>query len=400
VGKTNFTKRALETLRPRAKRYNVLDEATRGLGVTVYPSGVKTFYHVKKVLGRPERTTIGSFPDMSVENARGKAAELNGKLARWKSNDYAGASPLERRAPSVTLDDLFKGYVERHLRVYAKSPDKAVYMAEWLFKLFDEFKTRRIDQIRRTDIAGFHSRIGNERSQYIANRALQLIRSVFNWGIRAELFLAQNPASGLELFHENKRTRFLQKEEMPKFFKALKDEPNRDLVDYLWLALMTGARRGDILGSRWCDINLERRLWTVPNPKARETYVIALMKEAVQVLKRRKENSKSEFVFPSATAAGGHVVDVKRAYESFRKRACLPDLRLHDLRRSLGSWMVNNGASLPVIQKTLGHASFASTEIYARLNVSSVRPAIATATKAMIAASKKTPQLLASAGSA
>ena len=180
--KTNFTKRALETLRPKAKRYNVLDEATRGLGVAVYPSGVKTFYHVKKVLGRPERTTIGSFPDVSVENARGKAAELNGKLARWKSNDYAGASPLERRAPSVTLEDLFKGYVERHLKVYAKSPDKAVYMAEWLFKLFDEFKTRRVDQIRRTDIAEFHSRVGNERSQYIANRALQLIRSVFNWG--------------------------------------------------------------------------------------------------------------------------------------------------------------------------------------------------------------------------
>jgi integrase len=392
VGKINFTKRSLEILRPRDKRYNVLDENTRGLGIAVYPSGAKTFFHVKKVMGRPERTTLGSFPDFTVENARGKAGELNGKLARWKSNDYIGPSPLKPHTARVTLTDIFNGYVEQHLKPNAKNKDRAVYAAEWFFKLFGELRTRRADHVRREDIAQFKNRIATDRSQYVANRALQMIRSVFNWAIRAELFSGANPASGLELFHEGKRTRFLQKEEMPMFFAALKEEPNRDLADYLWIALMTGARRGDILSARWCDINLDQGLWTVPNPKAREVYVVALMPEAAKVLRRRKEIYGDEWVFPG-NGKSGHLVEVKRSWCAFRSRAGLPDLRLHDLRRSLGSWMASTGASLPVIQKTLGHASFVSTQIYARLNVDSIRADISTATKLMIAASnQKLPQ--------
>jgi integrase len=388
VGKTNFTKRSLEALRPKDKRYNVLDENTRGLGIAVYPSGAKTFFHVKKVMGRPERTTLGSFPDFTVENARGKAGELNGKLARWKSNDYVGPSPLKRRTARVTLTDLFNGYVEQHLKPNAKNKDRAVYAAEWFFKLFADLRTRRAEHIRRADIAEFKNRIGTERSQYVANRALQMIRSVFNWAIRTDLFHGPNPASGHELFQEYERTRFLQEGEMPMFFAALRDEPNRDLVDYVWIALMTGARRGDVLSARWTNVNLETMIWTIPNPKARDPYAVALMKQAVEVLKRRKESASDDWVFPGS-GASGHLVDVKRSWDAFRKRAGLPDLRLHDLRRSLGSWMASNGASMPVIQKTLGHASYASTEIYARMNVDSTRPDMTGTVKRMIAASKK-----------
>jgi integrase len=392
VGKTNFTKRSLETLRPKDKRYNVLDENTRGLGVAVYPSGAKTFFHVKKVMGRPERTTLGSFPDFTIEDARGKAGELNGKLARWKSSDYVGPSPLKPRTARVTLDDLFKGYIEQHLKPNAKNKERAVYAAEWFFKLFADLRTRRAEHIRREDIVEFKNRVATERSQYVANRALQMIRSVFNWAIRADLFHGQNPASGLELFHESKRTRFLRKEEMPMFVAALRDEPNRDLVDYLWIALATGARRGDILAARWTDINLEAMIWTIPNPKAREVYAVALMRKIVELLKRRKDDSASDWVFPGSGATG-HVVDVKRSWDAFRKRAGFPDLRLHDLRRSLGSWMASNGASMPVIQKTLGHASYASTEIYARMDVGSTRPDMTGTFRLMIAASKKKPKL-------
>ncbi len=348
----------------------------------------RPFFHVRKVRGRPERTTLGLFPDLTLPQARGKTGELNGKLARWRSNDYSGPSPLKSGSHRVKLEALFKDYIERHLKAHAKNPERAVYAANWFFKLYSELRTCRADQVCREDIAEIHSRLGADRSRYVANRALQLIRSVFNWGIREGLFQGPNPASGHKLFEETERTRYLQEDEMPKFFAALRDSPNRDLTDYVWIALMTGVRRGDVLSARWTDINLDRGVWTIPNPKSRDPYAAALMPEAVAVLKRRHATSASEWVFPG-TGASGHLVDLKKAWGDFRTRAGLADLRSHDLRRSLGSWMVNRGASLPTIQKTLGHASFASTKPYAQLNPESVRPAIADATKAMVAAGKK-----------
>ena len=365
-----------------ATRRIIYDTALRSFVVTIHPTGKKTFFLYRRVDGKPTRIHIGNFPSLPVFEARSEASK---KIALIET----GRDPLEIRH-TQTLDNLFNGYLDRHLRVFAKTPDRAVYQAKWLFKFFEPWKTRRITSIRRRQIAELHAEIGKSSGGYTANRVLQLIRSVFNWAIRSELFHGENPASKLPVFHEAKRTRFLQKAECLKFFTALRDEQNRDLSDFVWLALMTGARRGDILGMRWADVNAKTGVWTIPDPKAREAYVVALMPQALEVLEKRRIEicAGSEWVFPSRSASG-HVVEVKKAWEVFRKRAELGDLRMHDLRRSLGSWMAESGASMPVIQKTLGHRSYVSTQIYAHLNVDSVRPSVTTATQAMIAAGKE-----------
>ena len=94
--KHRFTAKFIESLKAEPKRYNVMDRDTRGLGVQVQPTGAVTFFHVRKVQGWPERTTLGGYPEYTLDLAREKAAELNGGLAKWKSDDFEGANPTSR----------------------------------------------------------------------------------------------------------------------------------------------------------------------------------------------------------------------------------------------------------------------------------------------------------------
>ena len=138
---------------------------------------------------------------------------------------------------------------------------------------------------------------------------------------------------------------------------------------------------------RWEELNLARATWIIPAEKSKsgEAVHVALTPPVLRILKERKLNSISEWIFPG-TGRSGHLVEPKSAWKRILKRAGLTDLRLHDLRRTLGSWQAATGASLPIIGKSLGHKSLQATQIYARLNLDPVRDAVNTATNAMLAA--------------
>jgi integrase len=138
---------------------------------------------------------------------------------------------------------------------------------------------------------------------------------------------------------------------------------------------------------RWPEIAWERATWTIPAEKAKEDEAIdiALSAVALRILEKRRAESTSEWVFPGRGRTG-HLMEPKTAWKRIVDRASLQDLRLHDLRRTLGSWQAATGASLPIIGKSLGHKSIAATQIYARLNLDPVRESVRRATDAMLLA--------------
>ena len=141
---------------------------------------------------------------------------------------------------------------------------------------------------------------------------------------------------------------------------------------------------------RWQNIELADNRWSVPEPKNRTPYAVPLVREAIEMLKDRQSIC--------GTGASGHLVNLKRGWNGLLARAKITDLRIHDLRRTLGSWQAASGASLPVIGKSLGHRSTCATQIYARLDLDPVRASVTAATQAMIAAAKKKPKHLTAAG--
>ena len=130
---------------------------------------------------------------------------------------------------------------------------------------------------------------------------------------------------------------------------------------------------------------LERGVVVIPKAKSGRAYSVPLVPAMVELLTRRKANANgSEYVFPGRR--GGPRSEIRSAWDRVRKTAGLEDVRLHDLRRTLGSWQVAAGVSLPIIAKGFDHSNLATTQIYARMNLDPVRAAFTTATTAMLTA--------------
>ena len=378
----NFTKKSIEKAKPSGndQRAYYYDTTTRGLALAVSPAGKKVFVLYRKVAGRPERITIGPYPDLTIEKARKRADELNGSIA-------LGGNPAVKRRTiqdEMTLKELFDAYLDRHAKAHKKSwsADESMFkthLANW--------SHRKISDIRKADVLTLHHRIGAGKSghAYAANRVVELLSSMFNkaieWGWEGE-----NPASRIRAFKERKRDRFLQPEEFPAFWKALIEELNTTARDYFIVSLLTGARRANVQAMRWSEINWPAETWTIPETKSGEPVTVALSPKAIEILERRKDASNGgEWVFPGLGATG-HLIEPKAAWQRICKRAGIEDLRIHDLRRTLGSWQAATGASLPVIGKSLGHKSLGATQVYARLNIDPVRIAVNKAVDAMMLA--------------
>jgi integrase len=400
VGTSNFTIRFIEGLEvPKDKRYSVFDSQARGLAIAVHPSGARTFFYMRKWDGLPRRKTIGGWGDVDIETARTKTAEYNAEWARWKMDGCVGVDPFAKpEAGEPTLNELVEAYISRHLLLHAKRPKAAEQNLRWMVaKYLKNFLHRKVSTINRQSVRRLHDEMG-EAHQFTANRVLQTIKSLYNFAEQAEMWTGPNPCKGVKLYHEPKRTRFVQPDELPRFFVALHKErkKNRDLTDFVNLCLWLGARKSDVLSLRWENISLADNRLTIPDPKNRRPYIIPVTPEASAILESRLRTriAGNPWVFPSH-GASGHVVDLKSAWKKFLQRAQIENLRIHDLRRTQGSWQAAQGTSLQIIGKSLGHSSVQATAIYSQLGLDPVRAAMTAANAAMVEASKKKVKLLA-----
>ena len=308
----------------------------------------------------------------------------------------------------MTLKAFFEEYLERHAKVrkrtWAEDESKFnQYLASSVDGL--NLAVRKLSTIKKSDLASLHTKIGKAHPA-TANRVLALASSIFGRAIEWGLWEGQNPCKGIRRYKEVSRERFLQADELPRFFAALNAETNETIRDCLTMALLTGARRANVQAMRWEDITLsdERNEWRIPRTKTGEPHRLPLVAAAVQILTRRRgdtdEEPESPYVFPRVKdptrreddGRPGHIVELKRAWARILKAAKLSDLRIHDLRRTLGSWQAAMGASLQVIGKTLAHKNVSTTAIYSRLNLDPVRQSLSEATNAILAAGGMIPK--------
>ena len=393
----NFTQRSiLARPIPERGRATYRDTQVRELGLMIYPTGRRTFYWFRRARGGAHFAAIGPFPDISIELARGKASELSGQLARAKMDDYKDGNPFGKSRGGLTFGELLDAYCERHVKARAKNPARTEKrMRNWADFYLKSWKSRKLSDITRKDVLDLFDDLGKTR-KHTANQTVRHLRLLFNFALNAELWRGENPAVRIPLFHEAKRARFAQPDELPRLFAAMKDEPNADLVDFINLALWTGARKADVFSMRWDCVFLADNRWDIPNPKSDTPYSVPLTPEAITILKRRQKKriASSPWVFPSHSKSG-HVEDLHGRWKELLKRAKITNLRVHDLRRTQGSWQAAQGTSLPIIGKSLGHSTATATEIYARLELGPVREAMEGANTAIAAAMKKKPKLLA-----
>ncbi|MBL1264931.1 tyrosine-type recombinase/integrase [Candidatus Methylomicrobium oryzae] len=387
--KFNFTKAALDALPlPAAgQRATYHDAKTHGLQIRVTGNGVKTFSVFRRVKnGDPERVTLGRYPDMSIEQARKEAARINALIAEGV-NPNTDARALKSETTLQELFDEFLQHRRNRRGAYLSAKTKRSYRYDFDLYLAKHGK-RQLSKFKDTDFGKLHTDIGKEHP-ITANRVIALASSLFSFAIEHKLFKGNNPAQGIKKFPETKRDRFLQSDELPAFFKALADEPNDTLRDYFLISLLTGARRSNVQEMQWRQIHFDRAEWRIPTTKNGEPQIVTLTPETVEIL-RARQGCDPVWVFPG-TGATGHLVEPKKAWKRVLERAGIADLRIHDLRRTLGSWQAKTGASLAIVGKSLNHKSPSTTAIYARLDMDPVRESVERATGAILTAAGVKP---------
>jgi integrase len=377
----NFTKTTLIALPTPAtgQRVTYHDSKTPGLQVRVTSNGVKTFCVFRKVHGKPERVTLGRFPDMTVEQARKRAAEVNAEIAKGESP----ASKRRENRAEMTFAEFWNEYLERYARIRKKP--RTVEEDEKTYRNYlSGLAGRKLSKITKADCQRLHHDLAKRTSGATANRALAVLSGALSvaqdWGyLRGE-----NPAKGVKKFKEHGRDRFIQSDDLPRFWQALLDEPNRDLADFFMAALLTGARRSNVLAMRWADVSLDRAEWRIPETKNGEPLIVPLVPELVNLLRERRRLATSEWVFPG-DGKTGHLVEPKSAWKRVLQRAGIENLRIHDLRRTLGSNMAAAGVNTITTARTLGHKTLTMALRYQHLGTDPRRAAIEAGAGAILA---------------
>lgn len=351
---------------PKQGQMFLRDVEVRGLALRI-TTGAKAFVFEKKINGRARRFTLGPYGALTVEAARKMAQEKIGEVA--KGDDPAEARRQRRQA--TTWGDLETLYLERHA-IHKKSMKDDVSL---LNRHLAQWRTWRLSAITKAEVCSKHAEIGAAGHRIAANRMIALVRVMFNLATDWGFFAGVNPAARVKLFKEVSRERFIKPDELPRLWKALGDESNPYVRVAFMVGLLTGARRNEVLAMQWTDLDVSQGLWVIPSTKAGRMHTIPLPRPALEALIGLPRLEGNPYVFCGRWGRG-HLVNVAKPWRRIRQQAGLNDVRIHDLRRTLGSWLVAAGASLPLIGKALNHSNVSTTQVYARLQLDPVRVAL------------------------
>lgn len=384
VDEVHFTKAAIEAIPTPAKRTRVKDARQPGLYLYLTPAGKRTWYFFTRVRGELHEQRLGDWPAFTVDQARQEASKRMSELQR-------GIDPRQAKRAEPTLGEVWAWWFETHIQPKASRHRLASDEGIWRLHLAPVFEHRRLHTITRADLRAYHVELGNKVGHRTANLAMNLIRACWNKAILYDMTSLANPADKLEKFPEPKRDRRLMPAEARRFFEAL-DEARPDFKDFILLLLYTGARRGNVQAMRWDQIDFEARVWRIPRTKTGRPQVVPIEEAELELLRRRFHVSESEWVFPARKGAIKtlHMTEPKVGWNALLKRAKLTDFRLHDLRRTLASFMVDSGASLHIVGTALGHTSPSATAVYARLQLDPIRHAKRRALEAIDEAKQRT----------
>ena len=363
---------------PASRRVIYYDENVKYLAAIASKNGI-AFYYIRKISGKTHFAKIGDFPAMTPADAQQIASGISARVSAGLTI-FDDANLQEK---NLTLNSAIQCYLNARLQRRGSSRSLDISRRRFELHLPKSIAEMEIKNIKRGQLQNLLYDVGKNIGHRTANLLLIDIKAAINYVIKNEFYSGHNPASGVERFEDVQRSRYLQRDEMHRFFSELQKSESENFIDVVTLLIFTGKRLANVVGMRWEWIDFEENKLVIPrqNTKTHIEDVTALTDLAMQVLRRRFDAQKaahcrSPFVFPSDKTAAGHETAPKKSWESLVNRAGVPDLRIHDLRRTLASWMAERGTSLYTIASALGHSGTGATPIYARLSINSKRAAI------------------------
>lgn len=348
------------------------DSTCTGLALEVRPTGVKTYFlRYTNSHGSQCQMKLGRANELSLAQAR--------KLAKKHLADIAsgGADPLQTKKMLRTVPTL-KEFAQEEYLPYVKIHKRSWETDECLLRvhILPRLGDKHLDEITQADVISLHHDRAAVSAAGSANRLVIILRYMFNLALKWEVpGPKKNPASGVALLEETKRERYLSPEELRSLQVALSDSENPMLRPIVTMLVLTGARKREVLDCRWEDVDLVRKTWRIPFTKSGKPRTVPLSNSAIELLGGIDRPDDAKYVFANPKTKKPFV-SIFYSWDAARQKAGLADLRIHDLRHSFASFLVNAGRSLYEVGQLLGHTQLKTTMRYAHLSDQTLRDAV------------------------
>jgi integrase len=362
--KANLTHAFVEAVKsPAGGQLDYWDAKTPGFGLRVSQGGSKTWLVRYYQNDHKRRLGLGRWPGMSLADARTAARRYLGQVAN--GNDPAVAKAEAKREP--TFEELAALYLEHHAAQH-KKPRSAAEDARMLRSDVAVWNERKLSAIKRADVIALLDEIVTRGAAIQANRVRALISKMFNFAIGRAL-IEHNPAHQIPRpTAERSRDRVLSADEIRALWLAVKDEPPK-VSSLFKLAFLTAARRTEILGMRWDEIDFAGGWWTIPASRSKNglAHRIPLVGGALETLRTLEAQppQEREYVF-NGGRLGQPVANPQKWLQRIREGTSIEDFRLHDIRRSVASNLTALGVPRLTVSKLLNHVETSITAVYDR----------------------------------
>ena len=365
-----ITVKSVEALEPHPTRQAYLfDSELIGFGVRCQPGGRKTYIvQYRSRTGTKRRLTLGHVSHLRPAQARAMAFDILSAAAM-------GQDPAQERTAArrgMTVADLWALY-ENHTRGRKKESSRRHEAYQYAKHIGPKLGACRLQDLSRGAIAKWHGDMAD--TPVGANRLLAQLSSMLSLAVDAG-HLAANPATGLKKYREQSRQRLLSADELRRLAEALQTlEADGRLsagqAAAFRLLLLTGCRRGEILGARWGDVDFGRRILNLPDSKTGGRPVV-LNKAAMAILDGLERSGP--FICAGATP-DKPITDIRKAWLRICKEAQLDNCNIHDLRHAFASTGAAQGVGLQIVGSLLGHRQASTTAKYSHLADNPLRAA-------------------------
>jgi integrase len=359
------------------KRRELPDGKIVGLYLVLQPSGAKSWALRYRAGGKPAKLTLGAYPAIDLATARRRAQEAIGDVASGKNPaaDKKAAREAQRAANSTAdhVEAVANSFIERYVKrsvgaSWSRETERLLRV-----EVIPKIGCKRVGEVTRADIHRLLDEMVDRGSPINANRLLAVMRRMFNWTIERG-FVERSPCDKIKApAAERARDRFLNNDEIQAAWRAF-ESLGWPFGPIPQLLLLTGARRDEIAGARWSEIDLDAKTWTVAKGRSKNgvAHVIPLSDTAVRIIKGlpRIGGKGDGFVFTTTTRAPVSGWSRAKAHVDKAILAVMrPDSEVpnsqdapahwtfHDLRRTAASGMAGLGIAPHVVEAVLNHRS-------------------------------------------
>lgn len=352
---------------------------TTGFVFEVRPTGGKTYYfRYSDAYGKAKQIKIAGYGDITFDKSKKEAQRLRSVVA-------LGGDPKADKEQKKSIP-LYSTLAEQHLahaKTYQRSYDTtAMYVNR---HILPKWGKHRLTDIKQQGVAQW---LADKAGEGLAPATVEKIRVILGrsfelakqWGMAGS---DKNPTRGIPRKPiNNARERFLNAAEAKRLQVAVAESRNTQLKFIVGLLLLTGARVSELLKAEWKHITLERRAWLIPTSKTGKSRHVPLSQPAIDLIKSVPTFKDCRYLLPNPETKLPFVT-IKHSWQTARDEAKLPDLRIHDLRHSAASFMINAGVDLFAVGRVLGHADHKSTMRYSHLANDTLLAAVEAGAKKM-----------------